>query len=182
MARAVIASIGPTTSETLEEFELRADLEPEHSRMGQLVAAAAEKSPALIGRKRMGPIVSRTVLEDLPGARPAGPWDDGPFMKACRRQPVDRTPIWLMRQAGRYMQEYRAVREKVSFLELCKNPQLCAEVMLTAVEKLNVDAAIIFSDLLPILEPMGLNLEFAAGEGPVIHNPIALRVRRRPAC
>jgi uroporphyrinogen decarboxylase len=77
-----------------------------------------------------------------------------------------------MRQAGRYMAEYRAVRDKVSFLELVKNPSLCAEVMVTAVEKLGVDAAIIFSDLLPILEPMGFQLEFTAGDGPVIHNPI----------
>jgi uroporphyrinogen decarboxylase len=70
------------------------------------------------------------------------------------------------------MAEYRAVREKVSFLELCKNPQMCAEVMVTAVEKLGVDAAIIFSDLLPILEPMGFELEFTQGDGPVIHNPL----------
>jgi uroporphyrinogen decarboxylase len=70
------------------------------------------------------------------------------------------------------MPEYRAVREKTSFLELCKNPALCAEVMVTAVRRLGVDAAIIFSDLLPILEPMGLDLEFSAGEGPVIHNPV----------
>jgi uroporphyrinogen decarboxylase len=77
-----------------------------------------------------------------------------------------------MRQAGRYLPEYRAVREKVGFLELCKNPRLSAEVMLATVERLGVDAAIIFSDLLPILEPMGFDLEFAAGEGPVIHNPV----------
>ncbi|MCA9091703.1 MAG: uroporphyrinogen decarboxylase, partial [Planctomycetaceae bacterium] len=93
-------------------------------------------------------------------------------MKACRREPTPYTPVWLMRQAGRYMQEYRDVRAKVSFLELCYNPQLCSEVMCTAVERLGVDAAIIFSDLLPILEPMGMDLEFAKGEGPVIHNPI----------
>jgi uroporphyrinogen decarboxylase len=93
-------------------------------------------------------------------------------MKAARRQPVDRTPIWLMRQAGRYMPEYRAVRDKVSFLELCKDPALCAEVMITAVNRLNVDAAIIFADLLPILEPMGLELEYSTGDGPVIHNPL----------
>ncbi len=93
-------------------------------------------------------------------------------MRACRREPVDRVPIWLMRQAGRYMPEYRAVRERTTFLELCKNPALCAEVMITAVERLGVDAAIIFSDLLPILEPMGMELEFAHGEGPVIHNPL----------
>jgi uroporphyrinogen decarboxylase len=94
------------------------------------------------------------------------------LMRACRLEPVDRTPVWLMRQAGRYLPEYRAIREKVGFLELCKNPRLSAEVMIATVERLGVDAAIIFSDLLPILEPMGLDLEFAAGEGPVIHNPV----------
>lgn len=94
------------------------------------------------------------------------------MMRAARRQSCERTPVWLMRQAGRYMAEYRAVRAKTTFLELCKNPALSAEVMCTAVDRLQVDAAIIFSDLLPILEPMGLELEFAAGEGPVIHNPV----------
>ena len=94
------------------------------------------------------------------------------MMRACRREPVERTPIWLMRQAGRYLPEYRRVREKVGFMELCKNPQLAAEVMLATVHRLGVDAAIIFSDLLPILEPMGMDLEFTVGEGPVIHNPL----------
>jgi uroporphyrinogen decarboxylase len=100
------------------------------------------------------------------------PWDDTPFMRACRRDPTDFTPVWLMRQAGRYMPEYRAIRERVSFLELCRNPQLCSQIMCTAVERLGVDAAIVFSDLLPILEPMGIELEFAHGEGPLIHNPV----------
>jgi uroporphyrinogen decarboxylase len=77
-----------------------------------------------------------------------------------------------MRQAGRYMPEYRAIRNKTTFLELCKDPSLSAEVMLLAVDRLGVDAAIIFADLLPILEPMGLALEFTADEGPVIRNPI----------
>ena len=99
-------------------------------------------------------------------------WDDSLMMRAVRRLPTERVPVWLMRQAGRYMAEYRAVRKKAAFLELCKNPALSAEVMLTAVDRLGVDAAIIFSDLLPILEPMGFSLEFAAGEGPVIHNPV----------
>lgn len=93
-------------------------------------------------------------------------------MKAARREPTERVPIWLMRQAGRYMGEYRAIRQRMSFLELCKNPPLCAEVMLMAVERLGVDAAIIFADLLPILEPMGLDLRFSADEGPVIGNPV----------
>lgn len=105
-------------------------------------------------------------------AAPRRPCDDGPFMKAARCERASRVPIWLMRQAGRYMAEYRAVREKTTFLELCKNPALSAEVMLTAVERLGVDAAIIFSDLLPILAPMGLDLEFTADEGPAIHNPV----------
>lgn len=93
-------------------------------------------------------------------------------MRACRREPVPYTPIWLMRQAGRYMPEYRAVRDKTTFLELCKNPSLAAEVTVTAAERLGVDAAIIFADILLILEPMGVDLEFAHGEGPVIHNPV----------
>jgi uroporphyrinogen decarboxylase len=98
--------------------------------------------------------------------------DDSPFLKACRLEPVPYTPIWLMRQAGRYMREYREVRAKTSFLELCKTPSLAAEVTVTAAERLGVDAAIIFADILLILEPMGIDLEFAHGEGPVIHNPV----------
>jgi uroporphyrinogen decarboxylase len=93
-------------------------------------------------------------------------------MRACRRQVVPYTPIWLMRQAGRYMKEYREVRARMSFLELCKTPSLAAEVTVTAAERLNVDAAIIFADILLIIEPMGLQLEFSKGEGPVIHNPV----------
>ncbi len=93
-------------------------------------------------------------------------------MKACRLEPSETVPVWLMRQAGRYLPEYRAIREKTTFLELCKNPALCAEVMITSVRRLGVDAAIIFADLLPILEPMGMDLEFMPGEGPVIHNPV----------
>ena len=94
------------------------------------------------------------------------------FLRACRREPVPYTPIWLMRQAGRYMAEYRAIRARKGFLELCKSPELSAEVTVTAATKLNVDAAIIFSDILLILEPLGIDLEFSAGDGPVIHNPV----------
>src|SRR4029079_11376266 len=94
------------------------------------------------------------------------------FMRAVRREPADTTPIWIMRQAGRYLPEYRRVRDKVSFLELCKRPELAAEVTLTAQQVLGVDAAILFADLLPILEPMGFELEYVAGDGPKIHNPV----------
>jgi uroporphyrinogen decarboxylase len=94
------------------------------------------------------------------------------FVRACKSQPVDRTPVWFMRQAGRYMPEYRAVRKQYSLLEICKKPALAAEVTITAAEALGVDAAIIFADLLLPLEVMGLPFHFSAGEGPVIEKPI----------
>lgn len=94
------------------------------------------------------------------------------FLKACRGEPVDATPIWLMRQAGRYMQEYRDVRATTTFLGLCKTPELAAKVTLDAQRILGVDAAILFADLLPILEPMGLQLDYPEGIGPQIGNPV----------
>jgi uroporphyrinogen decarboxylase len=94
------------------------------------------------------------------------------FVKACRAQPVDRTPVWFMRQAGRYMPEYRAVRKQYSLIEICKQPKIAADVTITAAEILGVDAAIIFADLLLPLEVMGLPFHFSAGEGPVIEKPI----------
>lgn len=97
---------------------------------------------------------------------------DVTFLQACRREPTPYTPVWLMRQAGRYMPEYRALREKVPFLTLCKSPDLAAQVTIQAVERLRVDAAIIFADILLIVEPMGVGLEFSKGDGPVIHRPI----------
>lgn len=94
------------------------------------------------------------------------------FVKACKSQPVDRTPVWFMRQAGRYMPEYRAVRKQYSLIEICKRPEVAADVTITAAEALNVDAAIIFADLLLPLEVMGLPFHFSPGEGPVIEKPI----------
>jgi uroporphyrinogen decarboxylase len=98
--------------------------------------------------------------------------DGSRFIRACLRRPVDRTPVWFLRQAGRYMQEYRDVRKHHTLVEICKQPDLAAEVTITAAEKLGVDAAIIFADLLLPLEPMGLDFEFQAGEGPVVHHPV----------
>jgi uroporphyrinogen decarboxylase len=170
--RTVIASIGPTTSDMLRENELPVDFEPSHPKLGHLISEVAAQAGELVKRKHAGVSVLRTKSDRSLKPRDAPAWHDSPFMRACRRESVPYTPVWLMRQAGRYMAEYRAVREKVSFLELCKNPQLCSEVMCTAVDRLNVDAAIIFSDLLPILEPMGLELEFSPGDGPQIHNPV----------
>jgi uroporphyrinogen decarboxylase len=95
------------------------------------------------------------------------------FLRACRRERVDCTPVWLMRQAGRYMPEYRSLREKYSLLTLARTPELAAQVTLQPIQRFQFDAAIIFADILLPLEPMGLQFEFAKGEGPVIHNPIS---------
>lgn len=94
------------------------------------------------------------------------------FLDACRRRPTDVRPVWFMRQAGRYLKQYREIRAKHSILEICKRPDLAAAVTLQPVEILDVDAAIIFADLLLPVEPMGLKLKFVSGEGPVIENPV----------
>jgi len=94
------------------------------------------------------------------------------FLLACQRKPVDCTPVWFMRQAGRYMKEYREIRKSHSILTICKTPDLAAQVTLQPIERFELDAAIIFADILLPLEPMGIQLEFAKGEGPVIHNPV----------
>ncbi len=188
--RMAVISIGPTTTEMMRHLEIPVDLEPEHPKMGHLVSAAASNAGRIVLMKQHLNRASHTSTS--PNITTHGEsmaqhasnhesplteeLQNSVFMRALRRLPTSTTPIWLMRQAGRYMPEYRAVRDKVSFLELCKRPDLCAEVMDTAVRRLGVDAAIIFSDLLPILEPMGMQLEFTAGDGPQIHNPI-----RQPA-
>ncbi|MGE0444802.1 MAG: uroporphyrinogen decarboxylase [Vicinamibacterales bacterium] len=97
---------------------------------------------------------------------------DSRFLKACRREPVDATPVWFMRQAGRYMAEYRALRERHSLLDICRTPDLATEVTLQPVQRIEVDAAILFSDLLLPLEPLGLPFDFIKGEGPQLERPI----------
>src|SRR5690606_18834048 len=94
------------------------------------------------------------------------------FLRACRREPVDRTPVWFMRQAGRYMAEYRQIRSRHTLLEICRQPELATEVTLQPVRAHGVDAAILFADILLLLEPMGAPFEFAEGEGPVVHEPV----------
>jgi len=94
------------------------------------------------------------------------------FLEACRRRQTDVRPVWFMRQAGRYMKQYRDIRAKAGILEICKRPDLAAQITLQPVEILDVDAAIVFADLLLPVEPMGLKLRYAAGEGPVISNPV----------
>ena len=106
------------------------------------------------------------------------------FLRACRRQPVSRTPVWFMRQAGRYMEEYRRLRARHSMLELCRTPELATEITLLPVNKLGVDAAIIFADLLLPAQAMGMELAFVEGEGPVLSDPVrterAVRQLARP--
>ena len=116
----------------------------------------------------MNPIRPNPAAETIPETI----LDGSRFIRACLRRPVDRTPVWFLRQAGRYMQEYREVRKHHTLMEICKQPEIAAEVTITAAEKLGVDAAIIFADLLLPLEPMGLDFEFQAGEGPVVHHPL----------
>ncbi|MBM3458833.1 MAG: uroporphyrinogen decarboxylase [Armatimonadetes bacterium] len=159
----VVGSIGPTCTERLREFGLPVALEPTHPRMGLLVRETAEYCA------RVAPAVPRRP--HAAGQEPT-PWEDSPFLRACRREPVPYTPVWLMRQAGRYMQEYRAVREQHTFLELCKRPELVAEVTCYAARRIGADAAILFADILLIVEPLGLRLEYSKGDGPVITPPV----------
>jgi uroporphyrinogen decarboxylase len=169
----VIGSVGPLCTETLVEHGLAVDFEPSHPKLGTLIKEGSELAPALVIalRERMR-AASRPVVTVPSENRPAAPaidasaLHDSVFMKACRREPVPYTPVWLMRQAGRYMQEYREVRARASFIELCKTPELAAKVALDAQQRIGADAAILFSDILLILEPMGLGLEYVHGDGP----------------
>ena len=165
LARTVICSIGPVASEALEREGFLVDFEPEHSKMGIFVKETARESRNLVASKRH-PVV--TIETPTTAAEKS---HDSLFLRACRCEPAERTPVWLMRQAGRYMKEYRDLRERVGFLDLCKNSDLAAEITVSAVQRLGVDAAILFADLLLIVEPMGFDLEYTKGEGPVIHNP-----------
>ena len=97
---------------------------------------------------------------------------DSRFLKACRGEEVDCTPVWFMRQAGRYMKEYRKLREKYTLLEICARPELAKEVTLQPIRRFEVDAAIVFADILLPLKSMGVDFDFTKGEGPVIHQPI----------
>ncbi|MEL6896229.1 MAG: uroporphyrinogen decarboxylase, partial [Planctomycetota bacterium] len=189
MERMIAVSIGPTTTEAMQEAELRVDLSPQHPKMGHMVVDAARRAPLLARRRglcNMGDSPTQTETpkgrrtlnlqqsenSDRDDGRPRHESDDSLFMRAARGMPTTRTPIWMMRQAGRYMAEYREVRAGRTFLDLCEDPAMCSEVMCTAVDRLGVDAAIIFSDLLPLLRPLGFDLKFVAGDGPVIDNPI----------
>ena len=180
LAQMVVASIGPVCSHQLRTHAIAIDLEPEHFRLGHLIKEAAARAAQILAVKR----VSSARIEVAAAPRPReamrrdataasnSPLHHHPMLKACRREPVPYTPVWLMRQAGRYMPEYRRVRERHSFLEMCQRPELAAEVTVTAVERLGVDAAIIFADILLPLVPMGVGLRYEGGDGPVIERPL----------
>ena len=176
LAAMAVGSIGPVCSEELRSHGVVVDFEPAHPRLGHLVKEAAERAPAIVAQKRRA--AARAEVSTSPrisrladNAQHLTHWDH-PMLRACRRERADYTPIWLMRQAGRYMPEYRRVREQHDFLELCRRPELAAEVTVTAVERLGVDAAIIFADILLPLVPMEVGLHYEKGDGPIIDRPI----------
>ncbi len=172
LSRVVVASVGPSCTQFLDEYGLPVDVEPEQPTMNNLVEEASRKGPGILSLKRSRFEPSGASSTSRQDAAPDLVLQNSAFLKACRREATSFTPIWLMRQAGRYMKEYRDLRARHSFLDLCKDSDLACEVSVYAVERLGVDAAIIFSDILLILEPLGLNLEYAKGEGPIIHNPV----------
>jgi len=167
----IVGSIGPVCSEQLRAHQIHIDLEPSHPKLGHLIKETAAASARRRAPEQNAPATVAAAAE----ARTASGDQvirDHPFMRGCRREPVPYTPIWLMRQAGRYMPEYRRVRDRHPFLELCRRPELAAEVTVTAVERLGVDAAIIFADILLPLIPLGVGLRYEAGDGPIIERPI----------
>jgi uroporphyrinogen decarboxylase len=175
LAAMAVGSVGPVCSEQLHVHGINVDFEPEHPKLGHLVKEAAERAAAILADKRAH--ASRIeVAEPRTAHRAANislsPHHDHPILRACRREATSFTPIWLMRQAGRYMPEYRRVRDQHSFIELCQRPEIAAEVTVTAVERLGVDAAIIFADILLPLIPMGVGLHYEKGDGPVVDRPI----------
>ncbi|HVN64092.1 MAG TPA: uroporphyrinogen decarboxylase [Candidatus Binataceae bacterium] len=184
-ARTIIGSIGPVCSAQLRAYGLNVDFEPTHPKLGHLVKEAAERGAALARDRRAHPpsIEVAPVRHPARDAKQRSQLWEHPILKACRREPVPYTPIWLMRQAGRYLPEYRKVRDQHEFLEMCRRPDLAAEVTVTAVERLGVDAAIIFADILLPLLPMEVGLHYEKGDGPMIDRPVrsATDLERIPA-
>ncbi|MBU3759641.1 MAG: uroporphyrinogen decarboxylase [Candidatus Omnitrophica bacterium] len=178
MSRTLVASVGPHCSERLREFGIQIDFEPRTAKMENLVQETAENLKRLREDRQKPLVVLERRSQQTPSERELR--EEGPFMKACRGRAAQSVPVWLMRQAGRYQKEYRAIRSRVGFLELCKNKDLCAEVTVFAQEQTGADAAILFSDILLIVEPMGLGLEFGRGEGPMISGASASAILKRP--
>jgi uroporphyrinogen decarboxylase len=179
LSTTVTASIGPNCSQALRRELVQVDVEAGQPNMARLVEEASGKAAGMLEDKAASPSSRVAVPVEVRSGTSApqtySQLDSSVFMRACRRQTTDYTPVWLMRQAGRYMAEYREIRSRTSFLGLCKNSDLAAEVTVTAAHRLGVDAAIIFADILLIVEPMGLGLTFEGGDGPSIQGVIRSR-------
>ena len=171
----LVGSVGPICSDALARFDIAVAFAPNSPKLGPLVGEAARRAPAAIAelRTRLRAEGRLTVARSRPVAADG---EDGVFLRACRREPVPHTPVWIMRQAGRYMQEYREVRAATSFIDLCKKPDLAAQVTVEAQRRIGADAAVLFSDILLLIEPLGVGLSYARGEGPRID-----RALRSPA-
>ncbi|MBN1586468.1 MAG: uroporphyrinogen decarboxylase [Candidatus Omnitrophica bacterium] len=170
----VVASIGPSTTDVLQELGWSADWESLVSRLEPLVIELARHA-AELRRRKVDPeeAAALWVQERSQAKKESGPARNrSHFLLACWGEPTEVTPVWFMRQAGRYMEEYRRIRAKVPFLQMCRNADLVAEVTVSAAERIGADAAIVFSDILVVLEPMGLGLRYSRGEGPVIEGRI----------
>ena len=191
--RVLIASIGPIATEGILEHHLQPDYEPDSPHMASLVRETARRGRDLLEKKRVAAASGVNTnhwqrIEMVWNGRHEGQSavpatrnseletrNSSVFLRACRREPTPYTPVWLMRQAGRYQRAYRDIRSGTTMLGLCKSPDLSAEVTLMAVDRLGVDAAIIFSDILTVVEPLGFSLDFVKGDGPVIANPLRER-------
>lgn len=174
LKQCVLCSIGPSCSEALRSRGVVPDLEPAHHKLGIVIYEAAKQASKILREKEeqkewLRP-VSVGAKSELGAEREA--WHNSRFMRACRREPVDATPVWLMRQAGRYLKEYRELRARVPFLQLCKNPDLVAEITVSAAQGIGADAAILFADLLLIAEPMGFQIDYEQGAGPRLSPPL----------
>lgn len=170
LKKMIVGSIGPVTTQALVDYGLVPDLSPEHPQLGHLIKDLATQSATLLSQKHNLAIIHLEPIAPDPVIPISH--EDNLFLKACRREPVTRPPIWLMRQAGRYLASYQKIRSQISFLDLCKNPDLAAEITLQPINTLHVDAAILFSDLLIIAEPLGFDLEYTQDHGPRIANPL----------
>ena len=174
-----VGSAGSACTDIWRSHHLSVDFEPDGTGGEALVAGMARLAGYLVNKKRTavdcGVDTSYWQRIDMRWhfeSDPYGTRGESAFLRACRREPTEYTPIWLLRQAGRYQRAYRELKSDLDFLDMCKTPELTAEITLMAVERLGVDAAILFADILPLLQPMGLHLEYVAGQGPVIRNPI----------
>lgn len=173
MRQCAIASIGPNCTEAIVSHGMAVDLEPKLAKAEQLIADLAGHARNILAMKRARFEIPAGQKSPVP-FQPENPYAlrDSVFMKACRLEKTPYTPVWLMRQAGRYMKEYRDLRKRTPFLELCKNKDLATEITVTAQEKIGADAAIIFSDILLLVESFGLDLEYSKHDGPVIGQAI----------